>query len=160
MNRALTGLSYLGVIVGSMILTDQASGQPLAPRRVGSPPPPPTVSPYLNLLRGGASPGVNYYGLVRPQQYFQNSIQGLQQGQAAGPLNPVVGGQADGSDLPGTGVPVQFMNHYAFFMNVGGFGTQPGRGGSAAAGGRAGGMSAMQSLQSGARAAAPPPRTR
>lgn len=32
----------------------------------------PTVSPYLNLLRGG-SPVLNYYGLVRPEQEFRNT---------------------------------------------------------------------------------------
>ena len=32
----------------------------------------PTVSPYLNLLRGG-SPVLNYYGLVRPEQEFRKA---------------------------------------------------------------------------------------
>ena len=160
MNRLQIGLSLTVVLGGLTAIAGPAAGQP--PPRLGSAPPPPTVSPYLNLLRGGASPGVNYYGLVRPQLYFQNSIQGLQQ-QAAGNLNPVVGGAADGSDLPGTGMPVQFMNHGVFFMNLGGgFGTvQPGRGGATGASpriGGAGGSSAMQSLQSATRGV--PPRTR
>ncbi len=32
----------------------------------------PTVSPYLNLFRGG-SPVLNYYGLVRPEQEFRKA---------------------------------------------------------------------------------------
>ena len=158
MNRLVLGFTVLAAIGVTVVLPDRAAGQYPGPPRLGSAPPPPGLSPYLNLMRGGASAGVNYYGLVRPQQYFQNSIAGLQN-QVAGNLNPVTGGQADGSDLPGTGIPVQFMNHQAFFMNIGGFGTvQPGRGGGTAPMGRAGGMSAMQSLQSGARTVAP--RTR
>jgi hypothetical protein len=72
MNRLLLCLSLVG---GLIVLTGQAAGQPPGPPRLGAPPAPPTVSPYLNLLRGGAPAGVNYYGLVRPQMYFQNSIQ-------------------------------------------------------------------------------------
>ena len=34
--------------------------QPYQPR--------PTFSPYLNLNRFGTAPGINYYGMVRPQQ--------------------------------------------------------------------------------------------
>ena len=140
-------------------VTDKMARSILEIPQIGTAPTPPTVSPYLNLPRGGAPAGVNYYGLVRPQMYFQNSIQGLQQ-QSAGNLNPVVGGAADGSDLPGTGLPVQFRNHGVFFMNLGGgFGTvQPGRGGGTGASPRIGCASAMQSLQSAARAV--PPRSR
>src|ERR1700678_234592 len=39
----------------------------------------PAFSPYLNLNRGGTSAAINYYGLVRPQIDFQNSINNLQQ---------------------------------------------------------------------------------
>ena len=28
----------------------------------------PAVSPFVNLFRGGAGPGINYYGIVRPQR--------------------------------------------------------------------------------------------
>ena len=41
----------------------------------------PTFSPYLNLLRGGSSGvGMNYFGLVRPQQQFAQQNQQLGQG--------------------------------------------------------------------------------
>src|SRR5262245_24136034 len=43
----------------------------------------PAVSPYLNLNRGGL-PGVNYYGLVRPQIETAQSLQILQQQVATG----------------------------------------------------------------------------
>ena len=39
----------------------------------------PTISPYINLLRGG-NVGLNYYGLVRPQQDFAMQNQQLGQG--------------------------------------------------------------------------------
>jgi hypothetical protein len=35
----------------------------------------PRTSPYLNLM-GSRNPAVNYYGLVRPQQDFQNAMLG------------------------------------------------------------------------------------
>jgi hypothetical protein len=81
-------------------------------------PPPytrPAVSPYINLLRRGSDPGVNYYGLVRPQQEFRSGIQQLQQ-QVGGAQ--AVGEQQAGG-LPTTGHPVQFMNHLTYFQNLG-----------------------------------------
>lgn len=74
----------------------------------------PAVSPYLNLLRPGNSPGVNYYGLVRPQMEFRNNIQNLQQQvttnqQAIAGLN----------DAVNTGIPV--TGHSTSFLNTGGY---------------------------------------
>src|SRR3954452_9353651 len=41
---------------------------------VGRPPSlQPTVSPYINLGRGGNA-AINYFGIVRPQQQFQQSL--------------------------------------------------------------------------------------
>lgn len=130
MNRFCLAAAVLAIVVGG------AAAQGPRPGISGPRPSAPSgYSPYLNLLRPGNSPGVNYYGLVRPQQYFQNSLQGLQgQGGVGGP-GPVLGGQADGSDLPGTGLSVQFMNHRAFFMNLGGGGAGP-TGGAGTSGGR------------------------
>src|SRR6516225_6549281 len=48
----------------------------------GSPSSRPAVSPYLNLLRPGASAGVNYSTLVRPQIEAGRAIQQLQYQQA------------------------------------------------------------------------------
>jgi hypothetical protein len=85
------------------------------------PPPNPTVSPYLNLLRNGASPAVNYFGLVRPEQRTRQALQGLQTTQSSTmrTLNDLMTG-----DTPGTGVPAQFLNHGGFFLTQrsGGFG--------------------------------------
>ncbi len=42
----------------------------------------PTVSPYLNLIgsNSGARAGINYFGLVRPQQQFYQQSEDLRQG--------------------------------------------------------------------------------
>lgn len=39
----------------------------------------PSFSPYLNLARGGSSPGINYMGVVRPQMQMQQQYGQLQQ---------------------------------------------------------------------------------
>lgn len=38
----------------------------------------PAFSPYLNLLRPGVNPAINYFGLVRPQQEFRSGINNVQ----------------------------------------------------------------------------------
>jgi len=60
----------------------------------------PTVSPYLNLNRGGAGAAVDYFGIVRPQLEMQKSIaalqqqqHGMQQGQVGGPGDDLTTGQ-------------------------------------------------------------------
>lgn len=47
----------------------------------------PTVSPYLNLTRGG-NVAVNYYGLTRPQQDTNRTLQTIQQQLQHLPLGP------------------------------------------------------------------------
>lgn len=112
------------LIVGAGV----ASAQPPVP--AGPPPQRPPFSPYLNLLRPGSSPAQNYYGLVRPEQQFRQSIGSLQGAvtanqQAIGDLqtNPA-GGPAV------TGHPVYFLNTGGYFQNtvggsVGGGVTRP-----------------------------------
>jgi hypothetical protein len=39
----------------------------------------PAVSPYLNLLRAGAPPALNWFNIAQPQQQFSSSINTLQQ---------------------------------------------------------------------------------
>ncbi|MDB5311286.1 MAG: hypothetical protein JWO38_5488 [Gemmataceae bacterium] len=130
---------------------------------------PPVFSPYLNLLRPGNSPGVNYYGLVRPQIQFQNSIQGLQQqvGTNQAAIAGLNAGMADNT-IPTTG-------HTATFLNTGGYFSGP-MGGGLAQGGIGGGVMggvrmrapfqqlqqgrAQQQLQPGGTSRAPPPRGR
>jgi len=80
---------------------------------IGAPPPP--YSPYLNLVRPGVNPALNYYGLVRPQQDFARSMQSIQ-GQLLN-TQQAIADQASG-DLT-TGHPIFFMNYGGYFMNVG-----------------------------------------
>jgi hypothetical protein len=73
----------------------------------------PAVSPYLNLLRPGNGPAINYYGLVRPQFDTLAGFQAVQQ--RFGQLQTSVqaaGGPADGALITG---------HGAAFMNLGGY---------------------------------------
>jgi len=74
----------------------------------------PTFSPYLNLLRGSNSPGVNYYGLVRPQVQAQSALSTLQAtlGQPAGsPFDTI------DPSIPVTGQPFGYMTHTSYFLN-------------------------------------------
>lgn len=91
-----------------------------------------TVSPYVNLLRGGGT-GLNYYGIVRPEQQFGASIQQLQGGIGGGARR---GGRSNTFGLGGgmgtTGHPVVFDS----FRQQGGFG---GGGGGGFGGGLGGG---------------------
>jgi hypothetical protein len=82
----------------------------------------PAVSPYLNLLRQGNSPGVNYYGLVRPQQEFRNSYQRLQQDFNTQQTQPIPFGPEDTSGLPPTGHAAQFNTQGRYFMTGGALG--------------------------------------
>jgi hypothetical protein len=69
----------------------------------------PTFSPYLNLTRQGGTPALNYYGLVRPEQQFRQSIQTLQG--AATANQQAIGDIQTGGGLPATGHPTQFLNN-------------------------------------------------
>ncbi|HJZ53743.1 MAG TPA: hypothetical protein VKE74_02230 [Gemmataceae bacterium] len=111
----------LGIAFALVAACGQVCAQPPVPM---GPTSRPAFSPYLNLLRRDNSPGVNYYGLVRPQFTFQNNIQSLQQ-------QVTTIGQMEntgpGSDLPITGQPVYFLNTGGYFMNTrgGGPGSSP-----------------------------------
>jgi protein involved in polysaccharide export with SLBB domain len=90
--------------------------------------PRPALSPYLNLLRTGSSPVVNYYGLVRPQQQTQNALQALQyQSQL-----PALAGGGTGAEQPVvTGNGFGFQTQRFYFQNqyfAGGFGLGAGGG--------------------------------
>lgn len=131
------------LVVGVLVLgrADPAAAQPPAPG--GGPSVRPPFSPYLNLLRQNSSPAVNYFGLVRPQQQFAGSLQGLQQSTAQ--LGAAVAG---GGDQPSvTGVAFGFQTQRQYFQNqfsYGGFGTA-GTGGAGAAGRPPGGAGFGQS---------------
>jgi hypothetical protein len=76
--------------------------------------PPPGYSPYLNLARPG-NPGMNYYGLVRPQVEFRSDLTRLQRNTTR--LQTDLG-QVAGGDLA-TGHPAAFMYFGGYYSGVG-----------------------------------------
>lgn len=115
---------------------------PVAPSR-------PAYSPYLNLLRGGTSAGVNYYGLVRPEQQFRQQSTALQQqlnttNQNLATLenNQLLLGQQP--TLGGTGHGVVFNQPFRYFNTLpgGAGGGRSGGGGTGGGGARFGGVAA------------------
>ena len=97
----------------------------------------PYVSPYLNLLRGGATPGQNFYTLTRPQLGFYSGIGNLQQ-QTQLNQQLITGLGAANTTALITGQPFGFQTHVSYFQNQlrgGGVGGGAGGGG---AGGQAG----------------------
>jgi hypothetical protein len=100
----------------------------------------PALSPYINLLRGG-DPSLNYFGLVRPQINFQNSLLGVQQ--QVNTLTGDLAGEGEIGVLGPTGHPAAFMNysHYYGLGALSASGTSRlSRGGAGAAGGAGPGM--------------------
>jgi hypothetical protein len=81
----------------------------------------PTISPYLNMVRPGANPALNYYGLVRPQIQTSKALLAFQQ-----ELLPVAGGLAPAveqttglaNNLPTTGHPTSFYNYSTYFPSA------------------------------------------
>jgi hypothetical protein len=111
-------------------LTDSALAQPLPP----SIPQRPTFSPYLNLLRGGNT-ALNYYGIVRPQQQFDQQLGQLQSrlGQAAREFEQLdqqisAGYSQFNPLLPATGNVATFNNLGGYFDRIGGGGGAAGLG--------------------------------
>jgi hypothetical protein len=90
-----------------LVFSPAADAQPPAP------PSTPPNSPYLNLLRRGASPAVNYYGLVRPEQNLRQSLQGLQAATASNEQS--IADLNTGGPAP-TGANAQFFNHGRYFL--------------------------------------------
>ena len=82
----------------------------------------PVFSPYLNLLGGTGNPGLNYYGIVRPQMQLQQQFNQLQQqtnqqfaalGQSAdAQLDPLM----SGAYLPPTGGTVSVFGSTAGYF--------------------------------------------
>ena len=107
----------------------------------------PTLSPYLNLARGGNN-AFNYYGLVRPQNNVNSALQNLQ-GQVNANQQAISAGAAGQSDpnAAATGHMAMFMNYGGFFPGMGakhgggssGFGAAASSGGGRSSGGRSSG---------------------
>jgi hypothetical protein len=117
-------MKTLGIVTTAVIgLLALSAGRLGAQNPVVRPPGvlPPVYSPYLNLLRNNQPAYVNYYGLVRPEVDFRNSIVGLQQGVAANAVG--VSNLDAATGLPLTGHPTSFMNTSHYFLNRGGQGT-------------------------------------
>ncbi|VTR95675.1 unnamed protein product [Gemmata massiliana] len=115
----------LATISVALLATDRVSAQP----QVGPPTQRPTISPYLNLLRGGGSTALNYYGLVRPEIQARQSIQNLQGAVTANrqAIDNIDSG-GSGNDTSVTGHQAGFLNHGSYFM-TGGAGQIGGLGG-------------------------------
>ncbi len=71
------GVAALALLFAAAADLPRASAQPQVPG--GGTGSRPTFSPYLNLLGGGRSPGLNYLGIVRPQQQLNQQLNQLQQ---------------------------------------------------------------------------------
>jgi hypothetical protein len=78
----------------------------------------PAVSPYINLLRTGSSPAINYYGIVRPEIAFRNQLFQVEGQQTA--FGTQLGAQqqdlARATALPPTGHHSGFMTHGKYFQ--------------------------------------------
>jgi len=99
--------AFAFVVAGSASAQFQPNQPP--PRR-------PAFSPYLNLVRPGGGPTLNYFGLVRPELEFRQNIGGLQQQtnsltEAANNPNTVDQG------IRPTGNSASFMN-YSHYFNI------------------------------------------
>ncbi len=119
----------------------------------------PTVSPYLNMLRGssGTNAAVNYYGAVRPQQQFYAQNENLTQGLNQLQMQQNQPGQGDGRDNQNSirKYRMGITGHATSFMSFGAGGSAGGGGGNNSGGnnsggnGSGGGNSGGQSLTGG-----------
>jgi hypothetical protein len=113
-------------MLAALLLVGASDAQaqfPVRPQPPGSlPQTQPVFSPYLNLLRRDNPGAVNYYGLVRPEIEFRNSLQGIQQQVTLNRL--ALNQQIDPTTgLPATGHSAYFLNLGGYFMNLTGTGT-------------------------------------
>jgi hypothetical protein len=109
----MTRIAWLAAIAFGLSVSSARAQGPVRPL-TGAPNPP--YSPYLNLVRPGANPAINYYGLVRPQNEFARSMQALQS-QMNSTQQSLADQQATGDDLT-TGHAIYFMNYGGYFMNT------------------------------------------
>ena len=116
-------------VIGVALVGFGATQATAQPPRVSSSPPP--FSPYLNLVRPGGSPTLNYYGLVRPEVQARQGLLSLQSQASA---NSQAIGDLANAPLPATGKSVGFMTQGRYFQNfnppsstsAGGFGSSSG----------------------------------
>jgi hypothetical protein len=111
--RYLTSLAVV-------LLAASAVQAQMPPRGGINPSQRPAFSPYLNLLRTDQDPSLNYFGLVRPQVDFRQSLGQVEQAEAGladrqNQLNNSVNSQS----LPATGHAAGFMTQSRYFMSKG-----------------------------------------
>jgi len=136
-------LTMTATLLASLVVGSFQSAQAQAPLRPGiSMNTRPTFSPYLNLARRGQSAALNYYGIVRPELRFANSLNVLQ-AEVAMNRDLITTGRASTVGEGGlvTGHSAMFLNTGGYFMNLSGrggtgvgtgagtVGAVPGRGG-------------------------------
>jgi hypothetical protein len=113
------------LLVAAALAGGRAGAQGLSPQL-----PRPAVSPYINLLRRGTNPAINYYGLVRPivdqQAYNQQFVDRearlqseLDQQQQTSPLEET----ARVARFQTAGQVLRPMSHRAYFQTLGAGGT-------------------------------------
>lgn len=95
------------------------TGESARAQYAGNPYSRPRVSPYINLLRGGSGPAINYYGIVRPEIEARAGIFEAQQ-QAQLNQQAISGMQSSGRETLITGRVAGFQNHMSYFQNYGG----------------------------------------
>ena len=113
-----TGFWFACVVcLANMIFSVRADAQPPLPGgSFGAPRP--TFSPYLNLNRAGSSTALNYYGIIRPELQFRQSLSNLQ-GSVATNQQMIGNLQNDPNGLSATGHQIQFMNYGNYFLSNG-----------------------------------------
>lgn len=131
---------WLGCLAILFVSTASANAQgmfvpgmpPGAPR-----PMTPAISPYINLLRPGAMPAINYYGLVRPQVQAQQAITNLTrevQAVEATQQSMLMFPGADQAGSVTTGHAAGFFTHTRYYGGGGMGGMNRGGGGMGGAG--------------------------
>jgi hypothetical protein len=116
----LTGVSLALAVLANV---ETANGQ-YGPGAIQNPGARPTTSPYLNIIRSGASPAINYYGVVRPEVAFSNSLNQLQQQQGA-----LASQQQDLNSytaVPPTGHAAGYMTESKYFLRINSAGSSVG----------------------------------
>jgi hypothetical protein len=107
--------TYLATVAGLLVSFASA-----ATAQAQNPYARPTITPWLNLNRGGQSIPLNYLNLVRPEFNTQAAIGQLQQDTL---LNQRAIAAAEAApDVPVTGHAAGFMTQGRYFQNLGGGG--------------------------------------
>jgi hypothetical protein len=114
-------VGFIGFLCGLFGLLTTWAGQPVHAQNPLDASRKPAVSPYINILRTGSSPAINYYGIVRPEIAFRNSIFQVE-GQQTALANQQQQDLAAFTTLPVTGHQSGFMTQGKYFMSSGGVG--------------------------------------